>query len=325
MDEVIIRSLQGTANAAEAEALRAWRQEDLRNERYYRDTARAWRLAAVVGPARPEAPDEAVRTAARARHAGVLAEVRARGGWSGRAPTAVRATLLAAAALVVGVAVGVFWPRPAEAPGLAAGEIVTGAFEMVTTRLSDGSVVRLAPQSRLLVTASGPSREVWLDGRAFFAVAPDNERSFIVRTRAGDAVVLGTRFDVKVDENGMQVIVVEGRVAHQAGGRAVQVLAMEVSHVTGAGEPTVRRIDDPVPLLQWLGEFLVFQATPLRDVARELERQFGVAVRVADTRVGERTVTAWFTHETLEEVLLIVCRAADAHCVHRDGVVTIEP
>jgi transmembrane sensor len=221
--------------------------------------------------------------------------------------------------------VGVFWPRPAEAPGLAAGEIVTGAFEMVTTRLSDGSVVRLAPQSRLLVTASGPSREVWLDGRAFFAVAPDNERSFIVRTRAGDAVVLGTRFDVKVDENGMQVIVVEGRVAHQAGGRAVQVLAMEVSHVTGAGEPTVRRIDDPVPLLQWLGEFLVFQATPLRDVARELERQFGVAVRVADTRVGERTVTAWFTHETLEEVLLIVCRAADAHCVHRDGVVTIEP
>lgn len=117
MDEVIIRSLQGTANAAEAEALRAWRQEDLRNERYYRDTARAWRLTAVVGPARPEAPGEAVRTAAPARHAGVLAEVRARGGWSGRAPTAVRASLLAAAALMVGVGVGVFWPRPCGGAG----------------------------------------------------------------------------------------------------------------------------------------------------------------------------------------------------------------
>jgi ferric-dicitrate binding protein FerR (iron transport regulator) len=67
------------------------------------------------------------------------------------------------------------------------------------------------------------------------------------------------------------------------------------------------------------------QSTPISDVARELERRFGVQVRVADAAVATRTVTAWFTNENLEQVLLIVCRAADARCLIRDRTVSIEP
>ena len=166
---------------------------------------------------------------------------------------------------------------------------------------------------------------MWLDGQAFFAVAREDARRFVVRTRAGDATVLGTRFDVRVEEDGMQVFVVEGRVAHQAGGHEVQVEAMEVSRTTGGGIPSVEPIDDPEALLSWLGEFLVFQTTPMREVARELERRYGVPVRLADPAVAERTVTAWFTNESLEHVLLIVCRAADARCQIGENTISIEP
>jgi transmembrane sensor len=314
MDEIIIRSLQGRSTPAEEESLRRWRQESLQNERYYRDMARTWRLAALIEPAAPETATSGVPPA------GIDSRQHRRP----RRYRAAAAALAAAAMVVVGIGIGVL-TRPAETLRLAAEEFVTGRHEMVTMRLTDGTVVRLAPNSRLRVGQQGQERQVWLDGRGFFAVAKDSSRAFVVRTRTGDAVVLGTRFDVNVDEAGMQVFVVEGRVAHQAGGEQVEVGAMQISRVTNGGPPEVEEIVDSKPLLSWLGEFLVFQATPMNDVAQELERRFGVQVQVADPGVGGRTVTAWFTDESLEEVLLIVCRAADAHCSVRDGRVSIEP
>jgi ferric-dicitrate binding protein FerR (iron transport regulator) len=77
-------------------------------------------------------------------------------------------------------------------------EFVTDTAEMATARLDDGSVVRLAPRSRLRVSHAAHVRESWLDGEAYFAVAHDKARPFRVRTRAGTVEVLGTRFDLRV-------------------------------------------------------------------------------------------------------------------------------
>jgi transmembrane sensor len=316
MDEIIIRALQGVATPAELEALRAWRHQSLANERHYRDVAEVWRLAE---PAISAAPPDLTPYAARPARGDTGREGRR------RALRTLAFGASAAAALFAGVALGVFWPRDAQ-PVLAAAEVVTGPHEGATTRLSDGTVVRLAPESRLRVADNSLQREVWLDGRGFFAVAREEHgRRFVVRTYAGEAVVLGTRFDVKVDERGMQVFVVEGRVAHNAGGREVQVEAMHISRAADGNAPDVSAVQDPDALLSWLGDFLVFQSTPLADVAGELENRFGVEVRVADPAVARRTVSAWFTNESLEDVVLIVCRAVDAHCSIRDGTVIIEP
>lgn len=317
MDEIIIRSLQGILSAGEEEALQQWRQESLQNERYYRDMARAWNYATLIPPGSGSATGH---TPGEQRSTPWPGRQRRRFGRS----RVAAAVLSAAAILALGVGIGVVY-RPDPPVRLGAEEFVTGRREMVTVRLTDGTMVRLAPDSRLRVAWEGRPREVWLDGRGFFAVANDSAHAFVVRTRAGDAVVLGTRFDVNVDQDGMQVFVLEGRVAHQAGGQQVEVGAMQLSRVSGGGTPEVEPLDDAKPLLSWLGEFLVFQATPMTSVARELERRYGVTVRVADARVGARTVTAWFGDETLDQVLLIVCRAADVHCSVRDDVVSIEP
>jgi transmembrane sensor len=320
MDEIIIRSLQGRSSPAEEESLREWRQASLVNERYYREMARTWRLAGVIEPVASAADRVRIASSSRTHEIAIPARRRKRGFLRGAAFLSG-----AAAALVAGLCLGLYWPSPDDPPRFAAEEFITGPYELVTTRLSDGTVVRLAPKSRLHVSEGDENREVWLDGHAFFAVARNDGRPFIVRTRAGDAVVLGTRFDVQVQDNGMQVFVVEGRVAHHAGGQEVQVGAMEISRVTDGSAPAVQPIEDASPLLSWLGEFLVFQSTPIKEVARELERRFAVQVRVADEKLAERTVTAWFTNEDLEEVVLIVCRAADVRCLVRDGTVSIEP
>src|SRR5690606_23926374 len=70
------------------------------------------------------------------------------------------------------------------APG-GATDVSTGPSELATVQLDDGTVVRLAPSTRLHVTPRADVREVRLDGRAHFSVAPDAARPFRVRTRPG--------------------------------------------------------------------------------------------------------------------------------------------
>jgi transmembrane sensor len=319
IDELIVRSLQGIATPAEEDALRTWRNESLQNERHYRSQARAWRIAALVEPA-SNLPPSVVLESVRPRRTQFPFQR------AGARRRSVHWVGWAAAVLVLlGGGLAVRWTLRPPTPGFAAQEFITGAGERVTTRLNDGTVVRLAPNSRLRVQQSALRREVWLEGHAFFAVSRDDERRFVVRTRSGDATVLGTRFDVRVDDDGMQVFVVEGRVAHQTGGHQVHVDAMELSRATDGGVPEVEAVEDPAPLLNWLGDFLVFQSTPLSEIARELEQRYGVDVQLQDTALAQRTVTAWFTDESLEQVLLIVCRAADARCQNRDSTISINP
>src|SRR5437870_3238042 len=126
-------------------------------------------------------------------------------------------------------------------------------------------LVRLLPEAQ--------RREAWLEGRAYFAVAKIEGQPFEVRTRTGTAQVLGTRFDLSVDDNGLRLMVAEGRVALSADGKRVDVKAGEVSQVIAGSSFSVTRVPDVLSLMDWKGSFLAFQSTPLKDVAREIGRQ----------------------------------------------------
>ena len=73
----------------------------------------------------------------------------------------------------------------------------------------------------------------------------------------------------------------------------------------------------------WVGKFLVFQATPVRDAAREIERMYGVRVIAADSVMGGRTIIATFTDQTLAQVLDVICKIVNAQCVSRPGEVVM--
>jgi len=231
-----------------------------------------------------------------------------------------------AAAGLAGLIVGrTMWPGvPAPVVDLSAAEFSTGPSERVTVRLGDGTVIRLAPQTRLRVTPASDERAVWLDGQAFFAVARQRGR-FVVRTHAGEAVALGTRFDLEAREADLRLVVVEGRVALAAGGERVVVGPNEVGNARATKPLTVSRVTDRDRELEWMGDFLVFQATPLSQAAVELTKHYGVPVRVVDSGLAAETVSGWFSNERLEDVLKILCRAVKAHCIVGKSGATIEP
>ena len=316
MDEIIERELRGEATTDELRQLAEWRRASLANEHDYRRLIRLLDTTRTLSSNRHTTAPSAA--AVLARHRSEAPVPRVRWTWT---PWIIAAA--AAAGLVVGATLQ---RRHASTQSAAWGgfaDVTTAAAEMTTVQLSDGSAVRLAPASHLRVIASDTAREVALDGRAFFVVAKMPSMPFVVHTSAGNARVLGTRFELATHDRDLRLLVVEGRVALSAGDTNIVVHGGEQSGVSD------RRTLAPTPVAhaermeQWVGKFLVFQSTPLTDAAREIERMYGLRVVIADSVVGRLTVTATFTDQTAPQVLDAVCSIVGAQCETRPGEVVV--
>jgi transmembrane sensor len=326
MHDLIGKHLAGVTTDLEARTLERWRAESPDHEEAYRDAEAVWALSAAEAlPARegeatvPEPPalrsivSEAEarrrRTRVRRERRGVLLSP-----WLGYGVAA--AALLALTLPRLGSR-----PDDVVAGSLSPIESTASSDDVVTMSLSDGSVVRLAPSTRIEFSPATDRREVVLAGRAFFAVSPGST-PFVVRTAAGDVTVHGTRLEVSTSGDVLRLVLVEGRVSLRGDGGAVEVEAGQIAYLTGRDEPRVIARDDPWSMLDWAGGLLVFQATPLAEVAAELERHFGREVTVEEG-LGSRRVTAWFADESLEEVVSAVCVVAGASCGVGAGSITI--
>jgi len=322
MDELMARALAGEASELELHKLARWREASTANERAFRECEAVWVSVATGGEAPVARPPEVARVVAEAearrrRAAGRSARrAFARSPWTGYA---LAAGALAALAIVV-VRAG---DDADPASALSTVESATGRGDVVTMALSDGSVVRTAPATRVEFPPVSGRREVVLQGRAFFAVAHGDE-PFVVRTAAGEITVTGTRFEVRTEPAPARVVVVEGTVHVEGAGGASEARGGQVVFLTRGSAPRVVDRGDPWSLLQWEGGLLVFQATPLREVAAEIGRHFGRTVRVAPG-LEARRVTAWFGDESLEEVVSAVCLVVAARCEVNDTTVMVGP
>ncbi|MGE0555066.1 MAG: FecR family protein [Gemmatimonadales bacterium] len=322
LDDLILRSLTDQLSELEERQLRKWLQADPANERRYEELTAAWRLEpARRRPLRPPPnPDGLIRSAERRRAATRAAPSLGRG---------QRRWLVGLAAAALVAAAG--WQaleRRGNAPipePFRAEEFTTRPNETVTVRLSDGSYVRLAPSSTVRIEPGYYAREVVLRGRAFFAVASDPARPFLVRTALGTARALGTQFEVRTEGDRLRLAVVEGRVALTSGQSTVEVGESEVGHARAGGAPNVMTVENIYDLLRFPGGLLVYQTMPLTAVARELEYHFRVRITIADSGLARREFTGSFANESFDEVLTSICRAVGADCSVSDDRAVIAP
>jgi ferric-dicitrate binding protein FerR (iron transport regulator) len=346
MDQIIVRLLQGVATPEEEEWLRRWRSETPENDERYREVKRLWELTALLDPRiMRESPPrfEGVILTAEGREpysldrtltASVLvtdqslpdtASIQARLRRNRKmwfATTGLGAIAASLVALGFGLAA---LGDEVEASGPFAGsEVVTGAGELTTVTLIDGSSIRIGPSSRLVLTEDAAGIVAHLDGRAFFAVHSNPSRSFRVITDHGDATVFGTRFEVRTEEEEFRVLVVEGRVrVNSPDGVEVYLLESEMSVSDGGAPPTKITVVDVYEQLAWMGNALVFQRTPLVRVAAEIERQFGISVVLEAPELSETTVSVTFTDAELDDVISVVCEIVWALCLIDDDRVRI--
>ncbi|MCY7349537.1 MAG: FecR domain-containing protein [Cytophagaceae bacterium] len=201
---------------------------------------------------------------------------------------------------------GVYYWRLAT-PGLT--EQHTAYGQTQTLQLPDGSVVTLNANSTLRYTddwQQGTERNVSLDGEAFFEIThlKSNAR-FVVHTGKLDVVVLGTKFNVNTRRNLTRVTLKEGKVQ-------LNNLSNQQSLVMNPGEtvewsalrPTLaKKAVRAERYAAWTEKRLVFENTPLPEVAQMLEDTFGLTVKIDNPGLTNKTLSGEISLEN-EQILL---------------------
>jgi transmembrane sensor len=207
---------------------------------------------------------------------------------------------------------------------------VTATGERLAFTLRDGSQVTLDTQTELKVAFTASERAVRLiRGRAYFEVAKDHNRPFVVETQDRRFVAVGTAFDVRVDGEQVRVTMVEGTVRverHDESGTAAiekPSAAQGESSSEGTATVTTRREEeatrttvvtitagqqliadaslpdevraaDPERSTSWRRGQIIFDNTRLGDAITELNRYSEAKIELADPALADLRLSGAF-------------------------------
>jgi transmembrane sensor len=316
-DEVLMRVLTGAASGRERAAVETWRRASVANEYRYREVERILDALAAhecsLPVSSPPAPAALLRRA-------TLREA--------RRASRMRHLLFGGLAAGIGLTAFALAAKPstraAERP-FGGDHLSTGPQQLLTTVLGDSTRVHMGPGTRLRTTLNGATREVWLEGHAEFTVAPQQGRRFVVRTKAGDATDIGTRFIVRADSARTQVVVFEGRVALSTPQGTAEAGPAEMITTRLGEAPGITPLASRHGTSDWLRAALVFEGAPLDEVAATLATHYEMNVSVP-RELADRTVTAWFVDEpTATQAFTAICRAVGATCSISDTKAVFAP
>lgn len=162
-----------------------------------------------------------------------------------------------------------------------------------TLALSDGSLVYLNAETSVKypVVFGESERMVELDGEAYFEVAKDASRPFIVRMNGVDVKVTGTSFNARAYRNEGKVVttLIEGRV--EVNGKAI-VPGEQARYEVGNGDLEIAKVDVE-HFVAWKEGYFVFRNERLEDVMRTLAHWYKVEYHFMDeaskdVRIGAR-------------------------------------
>lgn len=216
--------------------------------------------------------------------------------------------MAAASAAVTVIGAGLFggsylWKRRHDREDEAAAPKPTFTTEIgqqASFHLADGSVVTLNTDSAVHVGSWAHERRLTLvKGQAFFKVAKDPTRPFIVTAGDTQVTAVGTAFDVRLDPSRLSVTLVEGRIrvaGPNARSGASQTVEMDAGSQLVASRGSDWRIAqiDAAREASWLQGQLVFDGQPLSVVADEMNRFSSRKLRVVDPVLRDTPISGVF-------------------------------
>ena len=185
--------------------------------------------------------------------------------------------------------------------------------------LADGTRIWLNAESELeYPEVFGGERGVRLKGEAYFEVAKDSARRFVVETEGCVVEVLGTRFNVSAyPDEPARATLAEGSV-RVGMGDDVRLLRPNEQAVAVEGGIEVREVDAS-QYISWVKGEYVFRNTPLREVAAQLGRWYDVEFRFVSDSLREKRMAGMIPRsESLEFSLDVIGRVAGAR-FEREG------
>lgn len=191
---------------------------------------------------------------------------------------------------------------------------------LASVPMPDGSKVTLNTNSAVRVAISDHERRVQLDrGEAFFEVAKDPARPFVVVAGSQRVIAVGTAFSVRRGEHGIQVAVTEGKVKIEGQGqRAERLLTGSGVDASSLAAGSVVRMDGNAVLIErrevqeleqalsWRAGFLSFDGTTLADAVSEFNRYSTRRIVISDPTIAAIRLTGKFESAKYEAFIRLL-------------------
>ncbi|MDO7929281.1 FecR family protein [Pseudomonas sp. KFB-139] len=202
------------------------------------------------------------------------------------------------------------WTRLALAAGIAAVAVLvapqanltlradyhTGVGETRTVQLADGSTITLSPQSALSLVGGDARKVELLQGQAYFQVAPDPQHPFIAQAGQLSVRVLGTAFDLDLQEHHAEVALEHGQVQAEntqppLSERLMPGQRLRFSWPSGKVE---RSRFNPAEVASWRSGSLFVENQTVAEITDRLQRYTSGWIVIADPALKQRRITGVF-------------------------------
>jgi transmembrane sensor len=197
-----------------------------------------------------------------------------------------------------------------------------------TVALWNGTRIHLDAGAAVSVPYAPWNRSARLDrGEALFDVPHDEDNPFVVRAGGAEIRDIGTRFLVAAGDGAVRVAVFEGavEVAATPDAPAVPLAAGEAARVTADGGTVRAAPVDEATATAWRRGRVVFDATPLSEVAARLSRYGGRRIEVGSPEVAGLRLSGWFDLDNRDQLLRTIELSLPVRVQRSDGTAILLP
>lgn len=207
--------------------------------------------------------------------------------------------LRVAAMIVVAFGLGYFWQSEKTEGPIAMQTISVPAGQCVNVTLPDGSNIWLNAQTTIQypVSFNKENRQVKLDGEAYFDVAKDSKRPFIVNTKECSVEVLGTKFNIDAysSRDKFETVLMEGSVKVSMLDDPTQAVSLKPNNKAyrSNGKLLTQKVSN-YERYRWKEGLICFVDEPFKVVMEDFEKFYGLTIVVNNQKVTQYLYTGKF-------------------------------
>ena len=277
--ELLHKFFAGTATLEEKEAIMHWMESDPGNKQFLLKERKLYNAVLLHGE------DKQVQ-----QQAGRQQYFLHRG---------IARFLRVAAMIVVAFGLGYFWQSEKTEGPIAMQTISVPAGQCVNVTLPDGSNIWLNAQTTIQypVSFNKENRQVKLDGEAYFDVAKDSKRPFIVNTKECSVEVLGTKFNIDAysSRDKFETVLMEGSVKVSMLDDPTQAVSLKPNNKVyrSNGKLLTQKVSN-YERYRWKEGLICFVDEPFKVVMEDFEKFYGLTIVVNNQKVTQYLYTGKF-------------------------------
>lgn len=217
-----------------------------------------------------------------------------------------------AAIMLISLSVYLNWPQLQH--GILSSElstIATKTHQKKQITLPDGTQVWLNEGSELRYSKNfnGKERSVYLSGEAYFDVHHDENKPFLIHTGKVLTTVLGTAFNIKENNQTLEVTVTRGKVKVEDGGKLLSVLSRNQQlSVNLSDRSATEKMVDAKTVIAWQDTDLLFDDITFAEAVTQLQQRYKVRITFSNDQLKNcRFTGAALDGDQLEKVLKVIC------------------